>query len=589
MENHYGNLLKTTWKYGNENRRKMVGFYIMFVFANLVEMVEPALLALLLNTIQKGGDKIIQKSLVFLGLYASISLFFWVFHGPARVMERNTAFQIVKNYREQLFKVLSHLPLKWHKDHHSGLVMSRVEKASRALKDFADDSYIYIQTIVRFVVSLVAIFYLLPISGFIAFLMGVAVVLVIFRFDKIIVKNIREINELTHRADSVFYDYVTNVITVITLRLEKLAKHEVVKKIMKIYPTWRENNVVNEVKWFTISMGMALMNLAVLFLYIYGKISAGEIILIGSFVALFQYTNKFIHVFFELAWKYEQLVRYNTDLKTVDPILKAYNALVKKSPIEKIQDWEKIEINKLYFRYEDEENRVHNLNNINIELEKGKKIAFVGASGSGKSTMMSLIRGLNDVDKVQLKVDGREHKSLRVLSDVVTLMPQEPEIFANTIQYNVTAGIQHDKKDILKVCKLARFEEVLKRLPKGLKTDIKEKGVNLSGGEKQRLALARGIFAAKDSSIILLDEPTSSVDPSNEMEIYKNLFKTFSDCCIISSVHRLHLLQMFDVIYLFEGGHVTGVGSFSELLKTNSSFQKMWAVYWENVTKEEKV
>ena len=106
-----------------------------------------------------------------------------------------------------------------------------------------------------------------------------------------------------------------------------------------------------------------------------------------------------------------------------------------------------------------------------------------------------------------------------------TLIPQDPEIFDNTIEYNITAGLSHRVEDVEIAAEIACFSKVLARLSDGLQTDIKEKGVNLSGGEKQRLALARGVFAARDSSLILLDEPTSSVDPVNEAEIYRNLFR----------------------------------------------------------------
>ncbi|MFS6706504.1 ATP-binding cassette domain-containing protein, partial [Staphylococcus aureus] len=137
----------------------------------------------------------------------------------------------------------------------------------------------------------------------------------------------------------------------------------------------------------------------------------------------------------------------------------------------------------------------------------------------------------------QLLPHGMKH-----LARHVTLIPQEPEIFENTIEYNVTLDTEQSTAEIMEDIRIARFANVLERLPRGLETNIAEKGVNLSGGEKQRLALARGIFAAKSSDIILMDEPTSSVDPGNERQIYEELFRHFSDRCILSSIHKLHLL-----------------------------------------------
>ena len=126
---------------------------------------------------------------------------------------------------------------------------------------------------------------------------------------------------------------------------------------------------------------------------------------------------------------------------------------------------------------------------------------------------------------------------------------------------------------------MARFTDVAERLPKKLDSFIFEKGVNLSGGEKQRLALARGLMACVDKAIVLLDEPTSSVDTKNELEIYHNIFREFKEKTILASVHRLHLLSLFDTIYYFKGGKIIASGTLDELLATSAEFQDLWEKY----------
>lgn len=120
----------------------------------------------------------------------------------------------------------------------------------------------------------------------------------------------------------------------------------------------------------------------------------------------------------------------------------------------------------------------------------------------------------------------------------------------------------YTKDEILKVCDDAQFTEVLSQMPEGLNTFIQEKGMNLSGGQKQTLALARGILAARDSEIILLDEPTSSIDPQTEKSIYSSIFKTFRQKAVISSLYRLHLLAEFDYVYILQDGSVIDEGTF---------------------------
>jgi ATP-binding cassette, subfamily B, bacterial len=202
---------------------------------------------------------------------------------------------------------------------------------------------------------------------------------------------------------------------------------------------------------------------------------------------------------------------------------------------------------------------------------------LIGESGSGKSTVLTLLRGLHDVSHgSKTMLDGKEI-AFGSIGNTVTLFPQEPEIFENTILYNITLGLSFSEEEVMTVCRAAKFDEVLKNLPEGLHTHIKEKGVNLSGGQKQRLALARGILAAQQSSVVLLDEPTSSIDPKTEMHIYKELFEQFREKAVISSLHRLHLLRHFDYIYILRNGSIIDEGSFEDLKRYSLVFQEMWS------------
>ena len=127
---------------------------------------------------------------------------------------------------------------------------------------------------------------------------------------------------------------------------------------------------------------------------------------------------------------------------------------------------------------------------------------------------------------------------------------------------------------------------MVNQLPRGLKSSIQEKGVNLSGGQKQRLALARGILAAKTSDIILFDEPTSSVDPKTEMQIYEKLFQECEGKAVVSTLHRLHLLTYFDYVYILEDGAVVAEGKFSELRHNSPVFIELWRHQEERTAKD---
>jgi ATP-binding cassette subfamily B protein len=503
---------------------------------------------------------------------------FWMFHGPARVMENASAFHARINFADRLFRIVTSLPVQWHKDHHSGEVINRMRKSTGALYSFLSDGFQLIEMMMRLVGSVIALFLLFPIAGFIAIAICVLAVVVVFLFDRVLLPQYDQINEYEHFTASALHDYVSNIFTVISLRLEDLTRTELWKRMRHYYPLYQHNNLLNELKWFIATIIISLMTVTVLAWYALSILHGGGILQVGTVYMLYDYLQKIGSAFYTFAWKYSATVQQYADIRATQDILDA--APAEQSNVHLPHDWQEIRIEHLQFSYRDESHRSHHLKDLSIDLKRGWKIALVGESGSGKSTLMTLIRGLHLTDDVEVYCDNvRLKEGLRSLARHVTLIPQEPEIFANTIEYNVSVDTEQSEEDVLLDIDSACFTPVLKRLPNGLQTDIAEKGVNLSGGEKQRLALARGIFAAKHSDIILLDEPTSSVDSMNELKIHQNIFERFPHHSIVASIHRLHLLPLFDEVYVLEKGVVIERGKPQDLMHGTGLLAKLWTAY----------
>jgi ATP-binding cassette, subfamily B, bacterial len=590
MANPYISLLRTSWRYSRE-RKKLVLVYAMFVAAYGVIALNPILFGWFVDKLQHNIHGVLHYAVLFVAGTVLIKFTQWCFHGPARIMERSLSFNLSRNFLQEKYHQVLHLPVKWQQDHHSGATINRVRKAYEALREFFDHGFMYVYAIMKFVVSVGAMLYFVPLYGSIALGLGLLNILIIRKFDRPFVKALDEVNEKEHIVSATLFDSLSNIMTVITLRLERSMETGLMNKVLAIFRPFRRSYVINEWKWFWAEMMIVCIYSLVAFGYVYKTWIPGTSFPIGGLSTLLLFVNQFCSVFQDIAWQYTEIVQYNTSVKTADGISEAYAEQHRADQPDGLPDtWCAIILRKLNFSHRptyDAGQYAQSLHDLHLTIRRGGRIALVGESGSGKTTLLALLRGLYQPEPgfgIEVETtSGRpatppayNHVWLDRLNEAVTLFPQEPEIFENTIAYNITLGLPFSDAEIMEVCESAHFTEVVHNLPQGLASDIREKGVNLSGGQKQRLALARGILAARDSSVVLLDEPTSSVDPRTEALIYDGLFSAFRDKAIISSVHRLHLLPRFDYIYILHQGRITAEGSFEDLRAHSPIFRELW-------------
>ncbi len=579
MNHPYVALLKTAWKFAGHERKRYLLTYSMFIVSNIIVASHPLLYGWFVDGLQQQSSPVLQYTWMFAGTYLLLKLLEWAFHGPARVMERKLAFNLSRNFLDDLYHQILHFPIKWHKDHHSGATINRVRKAYDALKEFFQHGFVYLQVLGKFLFSLAAMCYFSPLFGFIGVIIGVFTVWVIFQFDKAFVRSLKECNEREHEVSSNLFDSLSNIVTVITLRLENSMQTGLLQKLDKVLPPFKRQITINEWKWFTASMLVGLIYVIVIIGYVYQHHIPGETFMIGGLVTLLAYVTQFTSVFYDIAYQYTKIVQFNTDVQAATAMSEQTD---KRQTLETSltfpDNWNAVQLKNISFSHSAMPDRnVPGLKDLHIRIKRGERIALIGESGSGKSTLLALLRGLYQPELGSfLSVDELERYNMGSIANTVTLFPQEPEIFENTILYNITLGLPFAEEDITAACDAARFTEVLRLLPQGLETNIQEKGVNLSGGQKQRLALARGILAAKSSQIICLDEPTSSVDPRTELKIYKEMFQTFSDKAVISSLHRLHLLSLFSYVYIMDKGQIIDEGTFQDLRQNSDIFKALW-------------
>ena len=240
-----------------------------------------------------------------------------------------------------------------------------------------------------------------------------------------------------------------------------------------------------------------------------------------------------------------------------------------------------VQLDHVHFSY-DGENQV--IKDISLVIPAGRKVAFVGPSGGGKTTLANLICRFFDPQKGSVKIGGVDVKNIRKeeLMDTVSFVFQNSRLIKASVLENVRMGRPDaTREEVLAALGSAQCGDILEKLPQGADAVIGTKGVYLSGGEQQRIAIARAIL--KDAPIIILDEATAFADPDNETRVQAAFSKMAEGKTVIMIAHRLSTVTGADQIYVIQDGHVAESGDWEELLKKDGVFSRMWQDYQTSV------
>jgi ATP-binding cassette subfamily B protein len=224
----------------------------------------------------------------------------------------------------------------------------------------------------------------------------------------------------------------------------------------------------------------------------------------------------------------------------------------------------------------------HALHHFSLTLEPGEKVALVGPSGAGKTTVMQLLLRFYDPAQGTVKFDNMDVRLLDPISfrKAMGIVPQEPMIFSTTAEENIRMGNPEASLDqVREAARQAMALEFIEKLPRGFETHLGEKGVQLSGGQRQRLAIARAIV--RNPAILLLDEATSSLDAENERLIQQALQHVMKDRTTLIIAHRLSTVQGADRIVVMNEGRIEAIGTHAVLLKSSPLYARLAALQFE--------
>ena len=579
-------MFKKMWEY-TDSKKLIILFCTFFLISNLLLLSFPLIFEQILNEIQHNGVTENNINLLYLYIlsFIGLSLIFWAFHGPARVLEGKNALETEKNYQEKVINNVLNQDLSWHTEKQSGDIIDKIEKGRSGIFNFSRSFYNFISILINTIGIFIMIsFYNIYLSAFLLIALAIAVILILY-FDKYLVIRYKKINKFQNKISAKIFDSISNITSIVILNIKEKIGLDIMNTVRKPIPLYINTFILNETKWFSLSLVLhSCISISLIF-YIYYNYSNNILIESGSISALYMYLRKLTDAFMSFGGRYDDVVRQKTDILNAEE-LENLDAISEKNSQNKIKqkfrNWKKINIKTLEFGYNKNTSDVHIQN---VLLKKGEKIAVIGESGGGKTTFLKLLHGLYNSAKAEIIISTEKnieqtlHTNFTDISIKSTLVPQEPELFSSTILENITFGIDFPEVEIQEILKISKCDIFIKDLPKKIHSKVNEKGVNLSGGQKQRIALARALLFARNKELILLDESTSSVDPKNEVEIYNNIFRVFTNTTIIASIHKMNLLKYFDTIIIFDKGKIIDSGSFDSLIKTNNDFKKSWEEY----------
>ncbi|MDE3838027.1 multidrug ABC transporter ATP-binding protein [Bacillus methanolicus] len=488
-----------------------------------------------------------------------------------------TASKILYDIRDRLFTHLQKLSFKYYANTKAGEVISRVINDVEQTKTFVITGLMNLWLDMATIIIAIAIMFTMDVSLTIVSL----ILLPFYAFSvNYFFGNLRKLTRVRSQAlaevQSYLHERVQGMPVIKSFAIEDFEQTQFNKHNRNFL-----TKALDHTRWNAKAFAVVntITDLAPLFVIGYsGYQVIQENLSLGTMVAFIAYIDRLYNPL-------RRLVNSSTSLtQSIASMDRVFELIDEKYDIEDSPD--AIECNHVHgdvtfenvsFSYSSQEETV--LKNINLEVKKGETVAFVGMSGGGKTSLVSLIPRFYDVTKGRILLDGKDIRTFKVrsLRDKIGMVLQDNILFSESVKLNILLG-KPDASDeeIIEAATLANAHEFIMNLPDGYDTRVGERGVKLSGGQKQRIAIAR-VFL-KNPPILILDEATSALDLESEHLIQEALEKLAKDRTTFIVAHRLSTITHADRIVLIENGEITEQGTHEELMKKKGGYFKLFQV-----------
>lgn len=510
--------------------------------------------------------KALALFIVFVALFKAISLF------CQRFFARLVAIRVSRDLRQAYFEHIQSLPMNFYQRYNMGSLSSRVVGDAALVADALNACLVnYLQTPFTVISTLALCFYTswqLSLILFLGFPFIIAPIVILASRVKRISKQLQK-NQETFA--SVLLDFLAGIQTIKVFAMEDFSLSKYKEQNIKMAALEQKSARYDlSSRPIIHTVGMFCLATALLYgLYILQMNVSEVLVYCGLLYVFYEPIKKFAEENTHIQRGVAAAERMQEVLHLEADIQDCKDAEV----MEKFNDL--IEFDRVWFRYEDQ----WILKDLSFSVRKGEKVALVGATGSGKSTIVQLLPRLYDPQKGEIRIDGKpvSNYTQRSIRENIAFVPQKPFLFLDTVAENISFGRLFPLEEIQEAAKRAHADEFIQNLPKGYQTELLEMGKNLSGGQQQRLAIARALV--KKAPILVLDEATSSLDSISEHQIKLALKELHGKITQIIIAHRLSTIEDADKIIFLEQGVKIAEGTKEELLEKCLPFRYMWEAF----------
>ena len=577
--------LRRLWQYAESHRGNLIRAALWSILNKAFDIVPPVLIGMAVDiTVNKEdaflsdyGFETARSQLVFLTF---LTFLIWGFESLFEyllgVAWRNLAQTIQHELRLDAYTHMQHLEMAYFEDQPTGNLMAILNDDVNQLERFLDTGANEVLQVLTTVILIGGVFFVIaPSIAWVAFLPIPLILWGSFRFQKRMEPRYAHVRETAGAISSLLANNLGGIATIKTFTSED-------REISRVDA---ESQAYREANRRAISLSAAfspLIRVVILcgftatllwggFLALDGKLA------VGAYSVMVFLTQRLLWPLTRLGQTFDLYQRAMASTNRVLDVLDTPAEIVSGDGILERADVQgRLEFSHVNFDYVSGYPVLHD---INLDLRPGMTTAFVGATGSGKTTLVKLLLRLYDVTDGTILLDGHDIRSLELhhLRQSMAIVGQDVFLFHGTVRGNIAYGNPEASDDeIRRAAEIAESHEFIMELPNGYDTIVGERGQKLSGGQRQRLSIARAVLV--DPPILILDEATSSVDNETEAAIQRSLAKLVVDRSTVVIAHRLSTIRHADTIHVMERGRVVESGTHEQLLETNGSYAALWRV-----------